>query len=534
MPRLPKLSCVLLLPSLILSACLLYYIRIITWTHEDTNITLRVIDNAVNGYGLRWNPDERVQVFTHPLWALLLIPATFICKLFLPASPDLPAFQALYAAHGALSILSITVMLTVLLHHFRRHPVWFATLIILPLFSTAAFTDYASAGLENPLAFALMTLLVNSIYKSPTPTVWFQRSLFATLLIMTRMDLIIILAPAFALTLWPHRRNLPFAPLILGTIPLLAWWAFCIVYYGFIMPNTYYAKISSSFPLTIYLREGLLYVIDFARGSPTGITMLLLAIGWFTTQLAHARAALLSLSLLAGGLAYTLYITYVGGDYMSGRLLSYPFCFLTLVFAYDALRTTHSFHRAGAAMLFAAMILTQPWVSTIEYNFTDSLDITNERYFRITTCSFCPFHIDPTEEGWAIQGMEFRKYAHEHPVNNAVAIIGSVGLTGLFSGPGVIIIDHVRITDPFLSRLPVLGNFRIGHFYTAPPPGYYETRVYNDSSHMESTLAEYYNNLRLITSGPIWTWQRWKQIFAFNTGKKAPPIFTPVQYYIPQ
>ena len=37
------------------------------WIGDDAFITLRVVDNWVNGYGLTWNISERVQAFTHPL-----------------------------------------------------------------------------------------------------------------------------------------------------------------------------------------------------------------------------------------------------------------------------------------------------------------------------------------------------------------------------------------------------------------------------------------------------------------------------------
>ena len=42
------------------------------WLAEDAYITFRTVDNFVNGYGLRWNAADRVQVFTHPLWLLLV------------------------------------------------------------------------------------------------------------------------------------------------------------------------------------------------------------------------------------------------------------------------------------------------------------------------------------------------------------------------------------------------------------------------------------------------------------------------------
>lgn len=41
---------------------------------EDAFISFRVVHNFVEGYGLRWDIDERVQVFTNPLWTLLHIP----------------------------------------------------------------------------------------------------------------------------------------------------------------------------------------------------------------------------------------------------------------------------------------------------------------------------------------------------------------------------------------------------------------------------------------------------------------------------
>src|SRR5262245_50258912 len=43
------------------------------WLCDDAYITLRVADNFLHGYGLRWNTMERVQAYTHPLWLSVLI-----------------------------------------------------------------------------------------------------------------------------------------------------------------------------------------------------------------------------------------------------------------------------------------------------------------------------------------------------------------------------------------------------------------------------------------------------------------------------
>src|SRR5688572_4734433 len=42
------------------------------WVSDDAYITFRVADNLVHGHGPRWNVDERVQAYTHPLWMALV------------------------------------------------------------------------------------------------------------------------------------------------------------------------------------------------------------------------------------------------------------------------------------------------------------------------------------------------------------------------------------------------------------------------------------------------------------------------------
>ncbi len=52
---------------------LFLYIALITsWISDDAQITFRSILNFISGLGITFNYGERVQVFTHPLWFLLL------------------------------------------------------------------------------------------------------------------------------------------------------------------------------------------------------------------------------------------------------------------------------------------------------------------------------------------------------------------------------------------------------------------------------------------------------------------------------
>ena len=52
------------------------------WVGDDAYITFRTVWNFVHGFGLTFNPDERVQAYTHPLWMLVISAAHFVTREF--------------------------------------------------------------------------------------------------------------------------------------------------------------------------------------------------------------------------------------------------------------------------------------------------------------------------------------------------------------------------------------------------------------------------------------------------------------------
>src|SRR3954471_17863570 len=48
------------------------------WVSDDAVITFRYVDNVLHGYGASFNPGDKVQGYTHPLWFLLLTVATVL------------------------------------------------------------------------------------------------------------------------------------------------------------------------------------------------------------------------------------------------------------------------------------------------------------------------------------------------------------------------------------------------------------------------------------------------------------------------
>ena len=77
------------------------------------------------------------------------------------------------------------------------------------------------------------------------------------------------------------------------------------------------------------------------------------------------------------------------------------------------------------------------------------------------------------------------------------------------------------VADPLLARLPVRTDktWRIGHFKRDIPLGYEQTFRDGKNDLKNPDLIKYYDQLRLIISGPIWSGERWLAIWKMNTGQ---------------
>ena len=102
-----------------------YAIVMFAWVGDDAQITLRQVWNFVQGYGITFNIQDRVQAFTHPLWFLILSSASFIT-------------QELYFTTLILSIVfAISSVLLLFLTEFNqeRSNITIITPVLLLLFS---------------------------------------------------------------------------------------------------------------------------------------------------------------------------------------------------------------------------------------------------------------------------------------------------------------------------------------------------------------------------------------------------------------
>jgi arabinofuranosyltransferase len=498
----------IILPILLFLVSLAVLLRS-AWIGDDAFITLRTVDNWVHGYGLVWNVGERVQAYTHPLWMFLL---TGI-YLLVPNG---------YLTAMILSLVTSLVVISFFLYQQKDNvfSLVFGTLAIL---LSKSFVDFSTSGLENPLTHLLVLIYAVVFTQSQFPlprSRFFWLAFIAGLATLNRLDAALFFIPSLIYLFSKTEKPKQFHLLILGFLPIILWEVFSLFYYGFPFPNTAYAKLNAGVPLFPLMGQGMKYFLNSLSWDP--ITLLLIALSSvFIIVQKRWRDGL----LLAGVGLYFLYIVSIGGDFMSGRFFSaaYLVSVFLLLRGMERLGNSFKYTLAVLALLPGILSPVSPWtyfvnpLDGLKPNATEqSLDgIADERHFYYQTnglltmdASFIPTH------PWAKSG---KKY---HDNQTKVAVESVIGMTGYYAGPQTHIIDVLALGDPFLARLETRSlRWRIGHFDRPLVIGYVDTVQYGKNQIIDPKLAQYYDKLKLIISGDLWSWERIKTIWKMNTGQ---------------
>jgi arabinofuranosyltransferase len=483
------------------------------WIGDDAYITFRVVDNFINGYGLTFNPDERVQAYTHPLWMLMLSAAYAVTS---------DVFYTTLAISYALCVLAFAVVFMSL------NSVWRSALFLGVLLSSKAFVDYTSSGLEYPLSFLLLCVFYcrflgvtrSAANVSSRDLVIFGA--LASLAFLNRGDSILLyVGPLVYLAwiAWPVYRLRLAMYFAIASSPVVLWLVFSYIYYGFPFPNTYYAKVATGIPRSLQLRQGLAYVANSINFDP-----LTLGLIGLTAVVAAQLRRLPEIAAIASALLYVLYTISVGGDFMSGRFFAMPLLVCAVVLVRIVQRREVGM-TVGAALVAYNVIAPLAPVKT-RANYPDGAwawtlqnGIKDERghYHQISNVLFyAPFRALP-DHLWYREGISFRNSSEK------VSVQGSIGFYGFTAGPTKYVIDRNALSDPLLARLPVSESlyfeFYAGHFFRDLPNGYVESRRERRNLLADPLLHDYYDKLLNVTAGPIFTAARARDIWDLNFGR---------------
>jgi arabinofuranosyltransferase len=220
------------------------------FTADDAFIVQRYASQFVRGHGLVFNIGERVSALTSPLHALLLTLFTMV----------LPQPMVAYKIAGAI------VVLLAILYAGRElfADAWERALFFSATIGSPFVAMWSVGGLETPLLLACITviavLVLRAHNKGLSNTELFVFFLLSALAFLVRHDSIAFVSPLAIGVLTKHgRRSIP--GVIAAGIAAGAWILFAWMYYGDVLPTSFYRKAVDLRPP---LLGGLAYEASFA------------------------------------------------------------------------------------------------------------------------------------------------------------------------------------------------------------------------------------------------------------------------------
>jgi hypothetical protein len=344
-------------------------------TQDDSFITFRYAEHLVEGSGLVFNPGwERVEGYTNFLWTVIL--AGFIAAGFDPV----PVSWAL----GVLCGFGIMIAIQRFSARHCRRTGWESMLCLSFLAASSAFAGEAVQGLET-LFFVLLVLCGTHALLAAREGIragWIASACLYALAAMTRPEGVLVAGLGFwflfgagvadatgrsgasrwrpaaiRAVAWGGGFSLLFGPYLLWR----RW------YYGFWVPNTFYAKTGGG---PAQWMRGLDYSLDFALGV---LPLLLLAVVYLSSESRQKKRWSVFPILLIS--VYTVYVVAVGGDFKSTFrffMPVFPFLVLLAQEGMFLLRDRIGWNpvRLGALVLVAVLAFTKvfPWLREIRYS----------------------------------------------------------------------------------------------------------------------------------------------------------------------
>lgn len=449
------------------------------WYCDDTFITLRYVDNYLHGHGLVYNEGERVEGYTHFLWLLLLIPL---------ARAGLDPLSAALVL-GFLSYVGVLAVFCTISYRMNyRRLALFVPFTGLVLAIHRDFLIWATGGLET-MFFTFLLSLAFYVYfflAVPRRTKLLLTGMILILATLTRPDgaLVYALANLFLVGACLLRGrglgglisdlvtfNLPLLPLM---APYLIW---KYLYYGDLLPNTYYAKSAGAF----YFERGFYYLWLYFKtyftswllllGLPAAISIVLetrkAAAGKGAGHVLDDRgfaALLFSLAAVAGYLVF--FVARVGGDFMYARFVVPALPFLFLAVETSVVRLA----RGSRLVPLAVFVIVALSIGLLENPRRDGLlqktehgkpkfisykGIIDEHYLRTA--------VDDIDKDKAL-GEFLRPYFEDLDATVLLKGRACIGYYGGFKTN----IEYYGLTDKHIAHLNVEERSRPGHEKTAP------------------------------------------------------------------
>ncbi len=284
---------------------------------DDAYISYRYGKNLMNGDGLVYNPGEYVEGYTNFLWTIITAPFTKVNRV------DVSIFSSLL---GLLFSIANIYLIALISRQFDLNLKRYLKYLILlpPLFMALddSIAFWAIGGMEFPMYTLFILGIINNYFKlNEGKRHLYLLIFFLMLCTLTRPEGNMI----FVITvghMFLFRKNFKDFKRILWTL-LISYAFFCAAYYGFkyifygqVIPNTFYAKGVTDLKMNLVL--GAKY-LAMCIGTRIYIFIFILFIPFIRALKELKLSFLISMSLI-----YILYLVAVGGDWMIANRFFVP------------------------------------------------------------------------------------------------------------------------------------------------------------------------------------------------------------------
>ena len=267
---------------------------------DDAMISMRYAYNLAHGLGPVWNAGERVEGYTNPLWVGIMALVHFL--------PIELNQTSLYIQILGASFLTLNlVFIKKIVEHFTDDLLAMLSAVALTAFY-APLNSFGLLGMEVSLLALVISAVIWLVLKSEMKfNVWVYVLLAVSTLIRFDMAVpyVVILATLFFVQKENRKQHLIWGlgllVLFLGGQTLARY-----LYYGELLPNTYYLKVEG-WNTTLKTLRGLYALVQFVYYSNWVLFLLPFSLFIFRRDW---KVTLLTL-IIAGQIAYSVY---VGGD----------------------------------------------------------------------------------------------------------------------------------------------------------------------------------------------------------------------------
>ena len=297
---------ILVIPLLLL--ILILHINYFRFVCDDAFISFRYAKNFIEGHGLVYNIGERVEGYTNFLWTMLL-------SLFMRWGLNVVIVSQLLG--GLFSIFTVLLLLRL---NRKLYPQINLFNFLAPLFLVfcGAYAAWSTGGLETSFytflvftgSFLFITGMEKPLYSALSGMVF-------ALACLTRLDGLIFVGVTFVFYVIHliRRRQIVWKCLYFWVlsflIPFLVYFIWRWSYYGKFLPNTFYVKAGSE----ILYHQGLTYLFDFISRFWAWLYIIPLAFLYLAIK-SNDKLRFVVHYFSAMTLVFSLYVIYVGGDFM--------------------------------------------------------------------------------------------------------------------------------------------------------------------------------------------------------------------------